>query len=156
MNADREDAQGAIQLQELMLDAYGADIRRWPRGRLQGLWGILTSAAFRRRVQEARALDDAVRDATPILPSGDRLERRLLLTMGFNPEFPPSQIAAGLANRINPGWLAAGFALCLTVGVAFGGVFGGEALQDSVYASLSDDDWSDLDADAYFPLEDAG
>lgn len=140
------------RLRDQMLAAYGAGILRWPRGRRDGLLGLVTSTAYRRQWREARALDRAIEGAASPLRDGARLERRLLAAMGI-----PEQAARPiLLPRFHMGWKAAAAVACLCLGVALGGAFGGGALDDSVYAVITDDEWMEIEAESFFFLEDAG
>lgn len=139
-------------LREQMLAVYGAGISRWPRGRRDGWLGLATSTAFRRQWRDARALDQAIESAASPLRDGARLERRLLAAMGLAEQEAPAM----LLPRFHMGLKAAAAVTCLSLGMALGGAFGGGALDDSVYAVISDDDWTEIEAESFFFLEDAG
>jgi len=141
------------RLRDQMLAAYGAGILRWPRGQRDGLLGLVSSLAFRRQWREARALDRAIETAAAPLRDGARLERRLLAAMGIAEQAPTPAL---LLPGFHAGWKAAAAVACLCLGVALGGVFGGGALDDSVYAVIVDDEWADIEAESFFFMEDAG
>lgn len=137
------------ELRNRMLAAYGADIRKWPAGRWSGAVGLLTSAAYRRDVAAARRLDLAIAVAATPIRDGARLERRLLAAMGFTDER-----ASSARPGFNSGWATAMAAVCLCLGVALGGVYGGDAANDLAYAVTDDGLWDDIDQDVIF--EDLG
>ena len=128
-----------------MLDAYGADISRWPQGRIAGRLGLLTSARFRAARREARRLDRAIREGALPLRDPERLERRLLAAMGIGP-LGASREPAG----VSPAWATALAVACVALGLALGGVYGGEAATEIVAFGGGDDLWEEVAQDDAF------
>jgi len=132
-------------VRDRMLAAYGADIRRWPAGRLAGLAGLAASADFRRRWRDARALDRTLALAAPSLADGARLERRLLAAMGV------ASAASARVGRISFAAASTLAAASLFAGVVVGGIYGGDTLDrvaPQTYAGLTESAWEGVVADA--------
>lgn len=137
MSEDRHNPPNALR--DRMLAAYGADIKRWPQGRLSGLWGYVSSAEFRAARAREGALDQAIAAAAPSLADGDRLERRLLARMGF--------IESGIAlsgGGINPVWATTMAVACICFGVALGGVYGGDAATEFAVLAPDGEVWDEI------------
>lgn len=131
-----------------MLAAYGARLHRWPAGRADGLWALLTSAAFRRRFRAERALDQAIDTAAPAVDEA-RLENRLLAAMGVAEKSPrPKGFGLGLATAM------AAASICF--GLVIGGLYGEMTLGTADYAGLSESAWGELAEDGLMEAEDAG
>lgn len=122
-----------------MLAAYGADISRWPRGRMAGVLGLLTSARFRAARQDARRLDQAIQGGALPLRDPERLERRLLAAMGVGPLGARPQ-----PTGVSPAWATALAVACVALGVALGGVYGGDAAIEIAALAGEDDLWEEV------------
>ena len=126
-----------------MLDAYGARIWRWPAGRLQGIVRLVTSATFRRRFADERALDQAIGRAVPHLPSGERFERRLLAAMGIDP-------TSKQRNAFSPASAGGLVTASLIAGLLIGGQFGPDMVGEATFAGLTESAWTVVEDDIAF------
>jgi hypothetical protein len=122
---------------DVLVDAYGARFWKWPEGQLDGLTQFLTSPSFRMKLKEARSLDIALDVALPQLVDGDRLESRLLSTMGFSQ-------ATRKRDGFSPGLAVSLAAASLCLGLAVGALYGGDALGVAEFAGLSEDAWAEV------------
>ncbi len=127
---------------ESLLDAYGAEPRRWPHDRRAAAEALLARSPEARALQAAAARLDTLLDASGVEPAPAHLLGRVLA-------------AAPQARRARGGWLAAfwkpaaGLAAAALLGVALGGIAspfaGGDELADADSAPYAIADVSEFE-----------
>ncbi len=122
-----------------MAEIYGGRISRWPHGQLRGWIAWLTSPAFRQALAAERHLDRALDLAAPEGGQPERFEARLLAAIGV-------AAAPERRQRVQPFGIGGLAVASLCLGVMIGALYGGEALDSSGFAGLSDDAWAEVAA----------
>ena len=102
---------------ETLLDAYGAEPRRWPADRRAEAEALLRGSPEARALRDAAARLDAMLDAAPIPPAPGDLVGRVLAAA------PKPRTSRGLSHWIAGFWKPVmGLACAGILGVALGGV----------------------------------
>ena len=128
---------------EALLDAYGAEPRRWPADRRAAADALLARSAEARALQAAAARLDALIDTAAIEPAPAHLMGRVIA-------------AAPRARAPRKGWFAgwlkpsAGLAFAAVLGLALGGVVspfgaGNGELADADSVTLAIGDLTEID-----------
>ena len=116
-NTERNRNRDALARFENLLDAYGAEPRRWPADRRAEAEALLRASPEARALRDTAAHLDAMLDAAPIPPAPGDLVGRVLAAA------PKPQAPRGLSNWIAGFWKpVTGLACAAVLGVALGGV----------------------------------
>ena len=109
--------RAALTRFETLLDAYGAEPRRWPADRRAGAEALLERSHEARALRDAAARIDALLDSAPPQPAPAHLVGRVLAAA------PKPQASRGLSHWIAGFWKpVTGLACAAMLGIALGGV----------------------------------
>lgn len=124
MSVDRTNGDGGLERLRDVLDAYGAELERWPAAERDALSAVLARSAAARRLREDAARLDAALDALPaVLPSPDLEARILAAASAAAGPRTVSSIAVARARRDagarrGAGWLTVALPLAAAAALA--------------------------------------
>jgi len=121
--ADNDTERDALAQFEALIDAYGAEARRWPADRRAGAEALLERSAAARALRADAARLDGLIAAASVEPAPAHLVGRVLAAAP-RPRANRTASAAGWIARAGAGlWKPAmGLAIAAMLGIALGGV----------------------------------